>query len=98
MSIWESFPRATWAQIRADEDTWTDRVDDVGLVVVVDEDGREVDALGAAWWLQDGLAAIAPMPTLRAAVEARFPAAWEAEQRARDERFARWTGEDRRRP
>jgi hypothetical protein len=90
--VWESFPRATWAEFRADEDAWTDRVDAVGVVVIVDADGTEVDAVGADWWLGRGLAAVVPMPILRAAVETQFPAAWEDEQRIRDERFAQWTG------
>jgi hypothetical protein len=91
-SIWETFPRITRAEWKASEDTWTDRLDEVGVVVIVDEDGREIDVLAAVWWLHDGLAAIAPMPTLRAAVETHFPSAWEDEQRNRDERFAQWTG------
>jgi hypothetical protein len=90
--IWSTFPRVTWAEWKAAEDTWTDRLDEVGVVVIVDEDGREIDVLGASWWLEDGLAAIAPMPTLRSSIERLFPAAWEAEQRTRDERFAEWTG------
>ena len=90
--VWATLPRATWAQIEADEDTWTDRIDDVGVVIVVDEGGREINMLAASWWLHRGLAAIAPMPMLREAVEHAFPAAWEAEQRARDTRFAEWTG------
>jgi hypothetical protein len=91
-NTWQTFPRATRAQIAAAEDTWTERVEQVGIVVVVDEEGREVDVLAANWWLCQGLAVIAPMPVLRAAVERGFPAAWEAEQRIRDERFAQWTG------
>lgn len=90
--IWSTFPRVTWVEWKANEDGWTDRLEQLGVVVIVDEDGREIDVLGASWWLQDGLAAIAPVPTLRAAIERLFPAAWKTEQRIRDERFAQWTG------
>lgn len=58
----------------------------------MDEDGQEVDVLGASWWLLDGLTAGAPMSVLRAGIEALFPAVWEAEQPARDERYAQWWG------
>lgn len=90
--VWETFPRVTWTAWKANEDSWTDQLEQLGVVVIVDEDGQEVDVLGASWWLLDGLAAIAPMPILRAGIEARFPAVWEAEQVARNERFAQWRG------
>lgn len=78
--VWESFPRATWDAIRgADEDLWHERLEESGILVVVDEHGTEVNAIAAPWVVHGGLVNSAmEMPMLRAIVTERFPALFEA--------------------
>lgn len=80
--VWSTFPRATWKTIQADRDRWCcDVVDEHGIVVVVDEEGREVDAIAAPWLVLDGLSAVSDMATIRSTLNARFPARMEAQRR-----------------
>lgn len=80
--VWLTFPRATWKAIQGDPDRWCcDVLDEHGIVVVVDEEGREVDALAAPWLTLGGLSAVSDMATIRSTLNARFGARMEAQQR-----------------